>query len=180
MKVIHKIPDSSGTFPERAFIHRELSLLTFFERVLTSAKDKNTPLLERLRFLTICSAILDEFFEIRVGGLKERYRLGIDRVGPDGLSTAEVLGQIRQRVLKLVKSQYRTLNRDVLPALAQEGIRLLKRSEWRTEHKDWARDYFQDQVAPVLSPIALDPAHPFPRLLNKSLNMLVALKGTDA
>lgn len=180
MKVIHKIPESSGTFPQHAFIHRELSLLTFFERVLASAKNANTPLLERLRFLTICSAILDEFFEIRVGGLKERHRLGIDRVGPDGLSTAEVFGNIRKRVLKLIKRQYKILNHEVLPALALEGITLLKRTEWRKKQRDWARQYFREQVAPILSPIALDPAHPFPRLLNKSLNMLIALKGKDA
>ena len=83
MKVKHKIPESSGLFPESAFTHRELSLLTFFERVLHSARQDTTPHLERLRFLTICSAILDEFFEIRVAGLKERQRLNIDRIGPD-------------------------------------------------------------------------------------------------
>ena len=180
MTVIHKIPESSGTFPEHAFIHRELSILTFFERVLASAKNDTVPLLERLRFLTICSSILDEFFEIRVGGLKERHRLGIDRVGPDGLSTADVLSQVRKRVSKLIKIQYRTLNRDILPSLAEEGIKLLKRGEWRKKQKDWAQNYFREQVAPVLTPVALDPAHPFPRLINKSLNMLVALEGTDA
>jgi polyphosphate kinase len=180
VKIKHKIPESSGTFPQHTFLHRELSVLTFFERVLASARNDNIPLLERLRFLTICSSILDEFFEIRVGGLKERHRLGIDRVGPDGLSTADVLSQIRKRVLKLIKIQYRTLNRDVLPALAHQGIQIIKRSEWQKKHKDWAQNYFREQVAPVLTPVALDPAHPFPRLLNKSLNMLIALDGVDA
>lgn len=180
MKIKHKIPESSGAFPQHAFLHRELSVLTFFERVLASARNDNIPLLERLRFLTICSSILDEFFEIRVGGLKERHRLGIDRVGPDGLSTADVLSQIRKRVLKLIKIQYRTLNRDVLPALAHQGIQIIKRSEWQQKYKDWAQKYFREQVAPILTPVALDPAHPFPRLLNKSLNMLIALDGVDA
>jgi polyphosphate kinase len=180
MKVKHKIPESSGLFPESAFTHRELSLLTFFERVLYSARQDNTPLLERLRFLTICSAILDEFFEIRVAGLKERQRLNIDRIGPDKLSTGDVLSQIRQRVLKLTKQQYHSLNDEVLPALSNQGIIILKRSDWRKKQREWSKRYFVEQVAPVLTPVALDPAHPFPRLLNKSLNMLIALDGTDA
>lgn len=180
MKVKHKIPESSGLFPESSFTHRELSLLTFFERVLYTARQESTPLLERLRFLTICSAILDEFFEIRVAGLKERQRLNIDRIGPDKLSTNEVLSQIRERVLKLTKLQYYSLNEEILPALKAEGIMILKRNDWRKKQREWSKMYFMEQVAPVLTPVALDPAHPFPLLLNKSLNMLIALEGEDA
>lgn len=180
MKFKYKIPDQSGLFPESAFIHREMSLLSFFERVLYSAADQSVPLLERLRFLTICSSILDEFFEIRVAGMKERQRLGIDRVGPDGLSTGDVLNKIRHRVLVLTKKQYHLLNQDVLPALQDVGISIIKRSDWKKKQREWALLYFREQVSPVLTPVALDPAHPFPRLLNKSLNMLIALEGTDA
>ena len=180
MKAKHKIPELSGAFPDSSFTHRELSLLTFFERVLYSARKESTPILERLRFLTICSAILDEFFEIRVAGLKARQRLNIDRIGPDKLSTNEVLNEIRSRVTKLTKLQYHSLNQEVLPALEDEGIVILKRGAWRKRQQAWSRTYFMEQVAPVLTPVALDPAHPFPQLLNKSLNMLIVLDGVDA
>jgi polyphosphate kinase len=112
--------------------------------------------------------------------MKERQRLGIDRVGPDGLSTGDVLSKIRHRVLVLIKKQYQLLNQEVLPSLQTEGISILKRSDWKKRQRDWAKLYFSEQVSPVLTPVALDPAHPFPRLLNKSLNMLIALEGTDA
>lgn len=162
------------------FVNRELSLLEFFRRVLAMGGDPTVPLLERLRFLTITSTITDEFFEIRVAGLKQRIQLGIARPGADGLSSMEVYRQITERARAMITEQYRLLNEDVLPALEEEGIRVLKRSRWSDAQRTWVREYFETQVAPVLTPVGLDPAHPFPRVLNKSLNMIVSLEGVDA
>lgn len=162
------------------FINRELSQLAFFRRVLAMAGRADTPLLERLRFLTICSTITDEFFEIRVAGQRQRAQLGMSPPGPDGLTAAETLRRISRAVRSLLKEQYRVLNDQVLPALENEGVRILKRSTWTKQQKKWVRDYFVEQVAPVLTPVGLDPAHPFPRVINKGLNMFVALEGTDA
>ncbi len=162
------------------FVNRELSLLEFFRRVLAMGGDPSVPLLERLRFLTITSTITDEFFEIRVAGLKQRIQLGIARPGADGLSSMEVHRQIASRARAMIDEQYRLLNEDVLPALEGEGIRVLKRSRWSDAQRAWVREYFETQVAPVLTPVGLDPAHPFPRVLNKSLNMIVSLEGVDA
>ncbi len=162
------------------FVNRELSLLEFFRRVLAMGRDPSIPLLERLRFLTITSTITDEFFEIRVAGLKQRIQLGIARPGADGLSSMEVYREIAHRARAMIAEQYRILNEDVLPALEEEGIRLLKRARWSEAQRGWVREYFETQVAPVLTPVGLDPAHPFPRVLNKSLNMIVSLEGADA
>lgn len=162
------------------YINRELSLLEFFRRVLATGRDPTIPLLERLRFLTITSTITDEFFEIRVAGLKQRIQLGIGRPGADGLSPRETHRRISERVRGMIEEQYRTLNTDLLPALEAEGIRLLKRGMWSEPQRRWVRDYFENHVAPILTPVGLDPAHPFPRVLNKSLNMIVSLEGTDA
>ena len=164
----------------RHYIHRELSLLRFFERVLAMGGDPETPVLERLRFLTICSTIVDEFFEIRVAGLKQRVELGIVRKRPDGLTQSEALRAIRERVSRLVQTQYKLLNKEVLPAMARAGIRIVKRADWTSQQTAWINTYFHQEVAPVLTPVGLDPAHPFPRVLNKSLNLIVSLKGTDA
>ncbi len=162
------------------YVNRELSLLAFFERVLAMAARPETPLLERLRFLTITSTILDEFFEIRVAGLKQRAHLGLARPGPDGLTPLEALRAISERVRSLVDEQYRLLNDRVLPALTADGIRLIKRRDWSPAQRAWCRHYFDEQVAPVLTPVGLDPAHPFPRVLNKGLAMIVQLEGADA
>ena len=164
----------------RLYINRELSLLAFFERVLAMAALEDTPPLERLRFLTICSTILDEFFEIRVAGLKQRARLKIARPGPDGLSPQEALRRIADVVKSFVREQYRLLNGEVLGGLRALGVKVLKRSEWTKKQRKWVRAYFNEQVAPVLTPVGLDPAHPFPRLLNKSLNLFMTLEGADA
>lgn len=162
------------------FVNRELSMLEFFRRVLAMGGDLSTPLLERLRFLTITSTITDEFFEIRVAGLKQRIQLGIARPTADGLSSMEVYRQISERARSMITEQYRLLNEDVLPALEEEGVRVLKRARWSPPQRAWIREYFETQVAPVLTPVGLDPAHPFPRVLNKSLNMIVSLEGVDA
>ena len=162
------------------FFNRELSLLTFFQRVLAMAAQAELPPLERLRFLTITSTILDEFFEIRVAGLKQRTLLGIARPAPDGIAPQEILRRISEMCHAMVERQYHLLNAHVLPALAEDGVRIVARALWTKKQKRWVKSYFDTQVAPVLTPVGLDPAHPFPRILNKSINMLVSLEGRDA
>ncbi len=162
------------------YINRELSLLEFNSRVLQQAKDPSIPLLERLKFLCISGSNLDEFFEIRVAGLMQKAASESVQAGPDNMSPAEALRQISGQAHALVAEQYRVLNEVLLPALEQEQIRFVKRGDWNSKQADWVRDYFEDELAPVLSPLGLDPAHPFPRILNKSLNFIVSLKGKDA
>ncbi len=162
------------------YSNRELALLEFHRRVLAQARDLDVPLLERLRFLAISSTNLDEFFEIRVSGLKQQIEYGVSQNGPDGLTPQETLQRISAVAHELVDEQYRILNEDLLPALEREGIRLLKRADWTEEQQAWTREYFQEEVLPVLTPIALDPAHPFPLVLNKGLSFAISLKGKDA
>jgi polyphosphate kinase len=162
------------------FLNRELALLEFNRRVLSQATDDVTPLLERLKFLCIVSSNLDEFFEVRVAGLKAQVEMGVDVHGPDGMTPRQALKQVSVEARALVEQQYAVLNDQVLPALAGEGIRFLRRREWTEAQRDWLRDYFVEEVMPVLTPIGLDPVHPFPRLLNKSLNFAVELAGKDA
>ncbi len=161
-------------------LNRELQALEFNWRVLAQAEDPGTPLLERLRFLCIVSSNLDEFFEIRVAGLKERINLGDPGVGPDGMTARQVFKRVAESVHRLVEHQYRLLNEEVLPLLAGEGIHFLRRSSWNDTQREWIRGYFFRELMPVLTPIGLDPAHPFPRVLNKSLNFAVELEGRDA
>jgi len=162
------------------FLNRELGILAFNRRVLAQAAEDATPLLERLRFLTIVSSNLDEFFEIRVAGLKEQIKLGIPEPGPDGRGPIEVFTQVAREARTLVAEQYRLLNDVLLPRLAQEGVRFPRRSDWSTAQRQWIRETFFREVLPVLTPIGLDPAHPFPKVLNKSLNFAVELEGRDA
>ncbi|MDH3419940.1 MAG: polyphosphate kinase 1 [Gammaproteobacteria bacterium] len=162
------------------YVNRELAQLEFNARVLHQAKDESVPLLERLKFLCICSTNLDEFFEIRVSGLKQRLEISSAAVGRDNLSPAEVLRRIFERTTELVAEQYRVLNEELIPALRDSGIRFLRRDEWTPEQRQWLQDYFHAEVEPVLSPTALDPTRPFPRILNKSLNFIVDLHGRDA
>ena len=161
-------------------INRELGLLEFNRRVLAQAEDPDTPLLERLRFLCIFSSNMDEFFEIRVAGLKEQMRLNPHHAGPDGITARQALKEIAKQTHSLVTRQYQVLNEHVLPALSDEGIRFHKRAQWTPEQAKWIRDYFFSDLMPVLTPIGLDPAHPFPNVLNKSLNFVVELSGKDA
>ncbi len=160
--------------------NRELGLLEFNERVLSLARNPRTPLLERLRFLTISTSNLDEFFEIRVSGLKEHIALAVPLTDPEKLTPRALLGQVSDRAHRLVEEQYRVLNEEILPALQEEGIVLLRRQEWSESQRAWVRDYFVEEVMPVLTPVGLDPAHPFPRIVNKSLNFIVSVKGKDA
>jgi len=171
---------SSHAFPAEHFLNRELSLLAFNRRVLAQAADARTPLLERLRFLCIVSSNLDEFFEIRVAGIKAQIKLNSGSVGADGRTALEAFRLITREAHRLIDEQYALLNQTILPALRKEGICFFKRSEWSETQEAWIHDYFRREVMPVLTPIGLDPAHPFPRVLNKSLNFAVELEGIDA
>jgi len=162
------------------YLNRELSVLEFNLRVLEQAKDPATPLLERLKFLTICSTNLDEFFEIRVAGLKQQVAFQVSQPGPDGLSPQQTLSRISTVAHALVEEQYRVLNQVLLPALKEQGIRILERPDWSAKQQRWIKRFFEQEVLPVLTPVGLDPAHPFPRVLNKSLNFVVSLEGSDA
>jgi polyphosphate kinase len=161
-------------------LNRELSLLAFNRRVLEQAKDERLPLLERLKFLCISSTNLDEFFEIRVARLQQEVVTGAAHGGHDPRTPLEVLKLIGEETHRLVDEQYRVLNEVIIPALEQERIRFVRRTEWNAEQEAWVRQYFEKELAPVLSPLGLDPAHPFPRILNKSLNFIVSLRGRDA
>jgi polyphosphate kinase len=166
--------------PPSQFLNRELEMLEFNRRVLAQAADEAVPLLERLRFITIVSSNLDEFFEIRVAGLKEQIKLGLPEPGPDGRGPSDVFAAVGREAHAIVAEQYELLNKVVLPALAGEGIVFPKREAWSAAQKQWIRDYFFRELLPVLTPIGLDPAHPFPRVFNKSLNFAVELDGRDA
>lgn len=162
------------------YIHRELSQLQFNIRVLEQALDETTPLLERLKFLLIFSSNLDEFFEIRVAGLKKQVTFARELTGADGLQPQQALMQISTLVHEQVDRQYAILNDVLLPALAQHQIRFIRRRNWTTKIKAWVRKYFREEIAPIMTPIGLDPTHPFPLLVNKSLNFIVELEGIDA
>jgi polyphosphate kinase len=170
----------SKKYPPENFLNRELSQLAFNRRVLAQAGDGGVPLLERLKYLCIVSSNLDEFFEIRVAGLKEQIRLSGVPAGPDGMDARQTLKLVREEVRDIIDRQYRMLNEALLPALELEGIRFLKRTAWNDEQRAWVKDFFFNEVMPVLTPIGLDPSHPFPRILNKSLNFAVELQGKDA
>jgi polyphosphate kinase len=162
------------------YINRELSFLDFNQRVLAQVHDESLPLLERIRFLGISCSNLDEFFEIRVAGLKQRLELGSLGGGPDGMSVPEQLAAIHKRALALVEDQYQLLNQLVFPALAAQGIQFVNAKIASAKQRDWLGDYFAKEVEPVLTPLGLDPARPFPRIQNKSLNFVVRLSGKDA
>jgi len=162
------------------YLNRELSLLEFNWRVLQQALDNDIPLLERLNYLCISSTNLDEFFEVRVAGLIQQIEIGDPHLEADLLPAHDTLKLISTRAHELVDEQYRILNNILLPALAKESIQTLPRAKWTDEQRTWLHQYFIEEVAPVLSPMGLDSAHPFPRLLNKSLNFIVSLVGRDA
>jgi len=164
---VHNLNDA------RYFINRELSWLAFNERVLEEAENPSVPALERLKFLAITSSNLDEFFMIRVAGLKQQLSGHVEEGGPDAMSPGEQLTALGARCHEMVARQYRALLGDVLPNLDRAGVRLLSTSQLGTEADHFVADYFAREVFPVLTPIALDPGHPFPHLRNKSLNLAV-------
>lgn len=162
------------------YINRELSHLQFNVRVLEQALDESCPLLERLMFLLIFSSNLDEFFEIRVAEQLRQLKYGREAVGPDAMHPQKVLDRIAEICAVNVERQYKILNDIMFPALEAENIHFRRRAGWTDEQKAWVREYFEEKIVPVISPIGLDPSHPFPRLVNKSLNFIVELDGKDA
>lgn len=171
-------PDVALDHPS-LYINRELSWLDFNKRVMELAQDDSTPLLERLRYLCICSSNLDEFYEVRVAGLQQQIALHAPQPGPDGLSPQEQLQHITQEAHALVDNQYRILNDLLLPQLAEQDINFLRRANWNEQQRAWAKAYFLNEVIPVVSPLGLDSAHPFPRLISKSLNFIITMEGVD-
>jgi polyphosphate kinase len=161
------------------YINRELSFLEFNQRVLEQAKDLHIPLLERVKFLCISCTNLDEFFEIRVAGLKELKEAGAVQSGTDGLAVPEILKAIRERATRIVDEQYQLLNDSLMPELAKNGVVFVEPHTWTEAQSQWLAAYFKREVEPVLSPLALDPARPFPKILNKSLNFAVVVEGED-
>jgi polyphosphate kinase len=161
------------------YVNRELSWLEFNQRVLEEAQDPSNPLLERLRFLCIVASNLDEFFEVRVAGLKQQRESGLSEPGPDGMSPGEQLAAISARVRQMVDDKYLVWSKELVPALEQNNIFFLSYDELTKEEKQYYTKHFEKSVYPVLTPLAVDPFHPFPHLLNKSLNVVVELEGTD-
>src|SRR6516165_4452579 len=155
------------------FINRELSWLEFNRRVLEEAQDPTQPLIERVKFLTIFSSNLDEFFEIRVAGIKQQIESETSDVGPDGLSPTETFNAIQRVAHEMVETQYALWKQDIAPALAKQGIRIHDVSQLGSKRQTWARRFFREEVFPMLTPLAVDASHPFPQLLNKSHNLLV-------
>jgi polyphosphate kinase len=165
---------------DNLYINRELSLLEFHKRVLAQAFDPELPLLERLRFLCISCTNLDEFFEIRVAGLKQRLEIGAPAQGPERMPAQEVFDKVHAEVAHLIRRQYELLNDVMFPELTNAGVRFVQSHEWNEEQQSWLSEYFDEQVVPVLTPLTFDPSRPFPRILNKSLNFIVRLHGRDA
>src|SRR6266536_2176874 len=165
-------PEERLSAPEN-FINRELSWLEFNRRVLEEAQDPTQPLIERVKFMTIFSNNLDEFFEIRVAGIKQQIQSETSDVGPDGMSPTETFNAIQRLVHELVATQYDFWNKELMPALAKNGIRLHDVAQLTGKRAAWAKRYFQEEVFPMLTPLAVDASHPFPQLLNKSHNLLV-------
>jgi polyphosphate kinase len=170
-------PCEEKRFPDpQNFINRELSWLEFNRRVLEEAQDPTQPLIERVKFLTIFSSNLDEFFEIRVAGIKQQIESETSDVGPDGMSPTETFNNIRRVVSELVTTQYALWNDELQPQLAKHGIRIRDVTKLSAKRAAWAQRYFQEEVFPMLTPLAVDASHPFPQLLNKSHNLLVRAK----
>ena len=164
------------TFEPAHFLNRELSWLEFNRRVLSEARDPAVPLLERVKFFSIFSSNLDEFFEVRVAGLKQQIESDVVGRSVDGLTATERFQAIQKRVHELVDEQYTCWREQLVPDLAKHGTRFLNVNDLSKEDLSWMKDYYLAQVRPVLTPLAIDPAHPFPQLLNKSLNMIVQLE----
>src|SRR5712692_10950856 len=167
---------SESFFGPQSFINRELSWLEFNRRVLAEAQDPTQPLIERVKFLTIFSSNLDEFFEIRVAGIKQQIESETSNVGPDGLSPTDTFNNIQRIARELVTTQYALWKNELLPELAKNGIRIQEVTQLNAKRAAWARKYFQEEVFPMLTPLAVDASHPFPQLLNKSHNLFVQAK----
>ncbi|UQB41916.1 polyphosphate kinase 1 [Thiomicrospira microaerophila] len=165
---------------EPIYFNRERSLLEFNRRVLAQAKNPDVPLLERLKFLCISCSNMDEFFEVRLASVIELTKDSAARTQPDNMRPDDAVTMLTQVAHEVVKDQYHTLNHILIPALEKENIRFIRRNHWNDKQKEWIRNFFLESLKPVLSPMGLDPSHPFPKILNKSLNFIVSLEGKDA
>ena len=170
------VPQEEHFSDPQNFINRELSWLEFNRRVLEEAQDPTQPLIERVKFLTIVSSNLDEFFEIRVAGIKQQIKSETSDIGPDGLSPTDTFDRIQKTVRQLVATQYALWKNELLPELAKNGIYVREMAELSPKRAAWAHRYFQQEVLPMLTPLAVDASHPFPHLLNRSHNLLVRAK----
>ena len=168
---------SAESIPTNIFLDRELSMLAFNQRVLAQAENKDNPILERLRFLCIVSNNLDEFFEVRIASLRAR---SLDDPTSDQSALRASLQRVNVECHRLVDQQYAILNSEVLPRLASRGFRLLHHKDRNDAQRSWVKEFFETQIRPILTPIVLDPAHPFPQIANKSLNFIISLSGKDA
>lgn len=162
------------------YYNRELSLLEFNDRVLAQAKDENIPLLERLNYLCISCSNLDEFYEVRVASVIQMAEMDPHVTASDGLNAQEQLQAIGVKAHELVAEQYRVLHDLMIPQLAAEDIRFIRRADWTEQQQQWIKTFFHEELQPILTPVGLDSAHPFPRILNKSLNFIISLTGKDA
>jgi polyphosphate kinase len=177
VELLRKDASQEEGFSDRQnFINRELSWLEFNRRVLEEAQDPSQPLIERVKFLTIFSSNLDEFFEIRVAGIKQQIQSETSEIGPDGLSPTETFNHIQKTVRELVGTQCKLWKNELLPELAKNGIYVREMGELPAKRAAWAHRYFQQEVLPMLTPLAVDASHPFPHLLNRSHNLLVRAK----
>jgi polyphosphate kinase len=165
--------------PEDRFLNRELSWLDFNARVLALAEDPDTPLLERAKFLAIFARNLDEFFMVRIAGLKRRLQAGLPMRGGDGLPLRSQLELISERTADLVARQANCFGEEVLPKLAAEGVHLVTWADLDDDDREQLRTYFREQIFPVLTPLAVDPAHPFPYISSRSLNLAVLLRDDE-
>src|ERR1700744_5649852 len=164
------------TRPPSLFLSRDESWLSFNRRVRKEAEDASNPLLERVKFLAITASNLDEFFEIRIAGVLQRIEDGYNEASPDGATLRESLDAIKEETQRFVADQYRCWNQDLLPAMRKAGIRVLSWDEMDDEARAFATDYYQREVDPLLTPITIDPAHPFPRVLNKAMSLALLLR----
>ena len=171
---------SSDLADPKLFLNRELSWLAFNRRVLEEAQDESQPLLERLRFLGITASNLDEFFEVRVAGIKQQIEHESDDTGPDGLSPRQTFAAIRQEVLRFIDDKYQLWHHELRPALAEHGIHLHDFKQMSDQDREWASHYFRNEVFPVLTPLAVDASHPFPHLQNKSHNLFLRLRRPES
>ncbi|MCG8517594.1 polyphosphate kinase 1 [Marinobacter sp. CA1] len=162
------------------YFNRELSHLQFNYRVLQQALDPTHPLINRLIFCCIFSSNMDEFFEIRVAGLRQQIKYGRESTGPDGILPNQLLNEISQVAHQYITEQYDIINNVLIPEMEKENIHFVRRREWTPAQVEWVQRYFEEEILPVVNPIGLDPSHPFPRLVNKSLNFIVELDGKDA
>ena len=168
-------PNESASAVAATLINRDLSLVEFFRRVLDEALNKDLPILERLKFLAIFSANLDEFFMIRVSGLKEKTEQTIE-VSPDGYSRPQLLAEIKTRVTEMTDKQMKCLREDVIPELGRNGIELVDHKSLSGSERESVDEYFKTRIYPLLTPQAVDPTHPFPYISGGNINIALIVR----